>query len=99
VGTGLTAVYFLLLVNRAFFGRLETRSDGKVVTLPPVAWRERSPAIILALLIVLFGLQPNWLVDWTRATLSEFSTAPAVLARLGTVPESAPLPLSVISKR
>ncbi len=99
VGTGLTAVYFLLLVNRAFFGRLETRSDGKVVTLPPVAWRERSPAIILALLIVVFGLQPNWLVDWTRATLSEFSTAPAVLARLGTVPESAPLPLSAISKR
>ncbi len=98
VGTGLTAVYFLLLVNRAFFGRLETRSDGKVVTLPPVAWRERSPAIVLALLIVLFGLQPNWLVDWTRATLLEFSTAPAVLARLSAAPEPASLDLSAISK-
>jgi NAD(P)H-quinone oxidoreductase subunit 4 len=98
VGTGLTAVYFLLLVNRAFFGRLATRSDGKVVTLPPVAWRERSPAIVLALLIVLFGLQPNWLVDWTRATLSEFSTAPAVLARLTAAPEPAALTLSAISK-
>jgi NAD(P)H-quinone oxidoreductase subunit 4 len=98
VGTGLTAVYFLLLVNRAFFGRLATRSDGKVVTLPPVAWRERSPAIVLALLIVLFGLQPNWLVDWTRATLSEFSTAPTVLARLTAAPKPAALTLPAISK-
>ncbi len=98
VGTGLTAVYFLLLVNRAFFGRLETRSDGKVVTLPPVAWRERSPAIVLALLIVLFGLQPNWLVDWTRATLLEFSAPQAVLARLASAPEPAALDLSAISQ-
>jgi NAD(P)H-quinone oxidoreductase subunit 4 len=98
VGTGLTAVYFLLLVNRAFFGRLITRSDGKVVTLPPVAWRERSPAIVLALLIVLFGLQPNWLVDWTRATLTELSTAPAVLARLSATPEPAALNFPIISK-
>ncbi|NJM74787.1 MAG: NAD(P)H-quinone oxidoreductase subunit D4, partial [Acaryochloridaceae cyanobacterium RU_4_10] len=61
-GTGLTAVYFLLLVNKAFFGRLMARADGQVVTLPPVSWRDRSPGILLALLIILFGLQPNWLV-------------------------------------
>jgi NAD(P)H-quinone oxidoreductase subunit 4 len=68
VGTGLTAVYFLLLVNRAFFGRLNTRADGKVVTIPTVTWRDRSPGIILALLIIAFGLQPNWIVGWTKST-------------------------------
>lgn len=88
IGTGLTAVYFLLLVNRAFFGRLITRSDGKVVTLAPVIWRERSPAILLAILIVVFGLQPNWLVDWTRATIADFSGSPAVLAQRTTLPEA-----------
>jgi NAD(P)H-quinone oxidoreductase subunit 4 len=88
VGTGLTAVYFLLLVNRAFFGRLATRSDAKVVTLPPVAWRERSPAIVLAVLIVLFGLQPNWIVDWTRASVSELSAS--ALTRLATAEDPAP---------
>jgi NAD(P)H-quinone oxidoreductase subunit 4 len=78
-GTGLTAVYFLLLVNKAFFGRLMARADGLVVTLPPVSWRDRSPGILLALLIILFGLQPNWLVGWTQATLGTFMpTAVAV---------------------
>jgi NAD(P)H-quinone oxidoreductase subunit 4 len=64
VGTGLTAVYFLLLVNQAFFGRLTTRADGKVVTLPPVAWSDRTPGILLALLIVLFGILPSWITGW-----------------------------------
>jgi NAD(P)H-quinone oxidoreductase subunit 4 len=78
-GTGLTAVYFLLLVNKAFFGRLMARADGQVITLPPVSWRDRSPGILLALLIILFGLQPNWLVAWTQATLDTFMpTAVAV---------------------
>jgi NAD(P)H-quinone oxidoreductase subunit 4 len=80
VGTGLTAVYFLLLVNQAFFGRLTTRADGKVVTLPPVAWRDRTPGIVLALFIVLFGLQPSWITDWTEATLTSLSVAPSVAA-------------------
>lgn len=91
VGTGLTAVYFLLLVNRAFFGRLATRADAKVVTLPPVAWRERLPAILLAVLIVVFGLQPNWLVDWTRTTITSFSSAP-VIAAVNLKKPSQPLP-------
>ncbi|MBO3457705.1 NADH-quinone oxidoreductase subunit M [Aetokthonos hydrillicola Thurmond2011] len=63
-GTGLTAVYFLLLTNRAFFGRL----SPQVINLPRVSWAERSPAVILALLIVLFGIQPSWLARWTEPT-------------------------------
>ncbi|MEM6520195.1 MAG: NADH-quinone oxidoreductase subunit M, partial [Cyanobacteria bacterium P01_C01_bin.70] len=72
VGSGLTAVYFLLLVNRAFFGRLQIAlPSDKVepdVLLPPVAWRDRLPAIALALLIVALGLQPNWLSRWSEVT-------------------------------
>jgi NAD(P)H-quinone oxidoreductase subunit 4 len=64
VGTGLTAVYFLLLVNKTFFGRLtEAFSD-----LPQVRWSERYPGVLLAVLIVILGLQPNWMVRWTDVT-------------------------------
>jgi NAD(P)H-quinone oxidoreductase subunit 4 len=66
VGSGLTAVYFLLLVNRAFFGRLaitpatgDAAVDGRLdVQLAPVAPRETLPAIALAVGVVLLGLVP-----------------------------------------
>ncbi|MBR8838546.1 MAG: NADH-quinone oxidoreductase subunit M [Stigonema ocellatum SAG 48.90 = DSM 106950] len=64
IGTGLTAVYFLLLVNRAFFGRL----GEQFVNLPPVQWADRAPAIILSILIVLLGLQPSWMVRYSETT-------------------------------
>jgi NAD(P)H-quinone oxidoreductase subunit 4 len=62
VGTGLTAVYFLLLVNRAFFGRLSQQA----IDLPKVYWSDRAPAVVLAVLIVLLGIQPSWMVRWTE---------------------------------
>lgn len=62
IGTGLTAVYLLLLLNRAFFGRL----SEAVQNLPPVNWRDRYPAIVLAILIVMFGLQPSWMLRWSE---------------------------------
>ncbi|MEH1799468.1 NADH-quinone oxidoreductase subunit M [Nostoc sp.] len=66
LGTGLTAVYFLILVNRAFFGRL----SASVANLPRVYWSDRIPAVILAVLIVIFGIQPGWLVRWTEPTIT-----------------------------
>ena len=71
VGTGLTAVYFLLMINRVFFGRLPQAFSN----LPAVPWSDRIPAIALAALIVILGLQPNWLVRWSEtetASLSQF---------------------------
>jgi len=67
VGTGLTAVYFLLMVNRVFFGRL----TPELSNLPKVLWSERIPALVLAFLIILFGLQPNFMIRWSenQATL------------------------------
>lgn len=74
IGTGLTAVYFLLLVNRTFFGRLPEQFSN----LPAVRWSERTPSFVLAALIVLLGLQPSWMIRWTETTttamLHEYST-------------------------
>lgn len=88
VGSGLTAVYFLLLVNRAFFGRLAIAPPSSTpqpdLNLPPVRWFERAPAIMLAVLIVLFGVQPNWMLRWSEATTTatamdvQVALAPAV---------------------
>jgi NAD(P)H-quinone oxidoreductase subunit 4 len=77
VGSGLTAVYFLLLVNRAFFGRLavtppsgDAVADARLdVQLAPVAPRETIPALVLATGVVLIGLVPSSL-----SRLSEVAT-------------------------
>ncbi len=62
VGTGLTAVYFLLVINKVFFGRL----TENLAQLPPVKWIEHAPAFVLLLLIVTFGIQPSWVVYWSE---------------------------------
>ncbi|HEY9625157.1 MAG TPA: NADH-quinone oxidoreductase subunit M [Crinalium sp.] len=64
IGTGLTAVYFLNLINRTFFGRLTER----LANLPPVYWRDRIPSIIVTLLVICFGIQPAWMTRWIEST-------------------------------
>ena len=63
IGTGLTAVYFLIMIDRVFFGRLSIRKDGSdktTDTLQLVKWHEKYPAIALALIIIFLGLLPNF---------------------------------------
>ena len=62
VATGLTAVYFLLVINKVFFGRL---TEG-LVQIPPVKWQEHAPAFVLLLLIIAFGLKPDWVTHWSE---------------------------------
>jgi NAD(P)H-quinone oxidoreductase subunit 4 len=84
VGSGLTAVYFLLLVNRAYFGRLailppstDLISDSRLdIRLAGVALRETLPALGLSLAVVGLGLVPAGL-GWLSETTS---TAMAALA-------------------
>ncbi|QSJ19947.1 NADH-quinone oxidoreductase subunit M [Nostoc sp. UHCC 0702] len=76
IGTGLTAVYFLILMNRAFFGRL----SAQVTNLPRVYWSDRLPSVILAVLIVIFGIQPAWLIRWTEPTITAMSSLQNVVA-------------------
>lgn len=62
IGTGLTAVYFLIMLDRVFFGRLSVEKAGAqpISTFPFAKWQEKFPAIALALIIVFFGLLPNF---------------------------------------
>ncbi|PSB64253.1 NAD(P)H-quinone oxidoreductase subunit D4, partial [Chroococcidiopsis cubana CCALA 043] len=78
VGTGLTAVYFLLLVNRAFFGRL----SPQVENLPKVYWSDRIPAIALAILIVVLGIQPSWMARWSERTTTAMVNNVEAIAHL-----------------
>ncbi|MEO0947411.1 MAG: NADH-quinone oxidoreductase subunit M, partial [Cyanobacteria bacterium J06641_5] len=64
VGTGLTAVYFVILLNRTCFGRL----DNDRAYFPKVVLDEKIPAYVLTTLILLLGIQPNWLMRWSEPT-------------------------------
>jgi len=64
VGTGLTAVYFVILLNRTCFGKL----SNYTAYYPKVTFGEKVPALVLAILIIFLGLQPNWLVRWVEPT-------------------------------
>ncbi|MFM9042219.1 MAG: NADH-quinone oxidoreductase subunit M [Vulcanococcus sp.] len=78
VGSGLTAVYFLLLVNRAFFGRLsitpdseDPRRDARLdVQLAVVSPRETIPAVALVAGVVGLGLLPMSLSRLSDASLT-----------------------------
>jgi NAD(P)H-quinone oxidoreductase subunit 4 len=76
IGTGLTAVYFVILLNRTCFGKL----DNKTAYYPKVTGIEQLPAVILTILIVVLGIQPSWLVRWSEVSASQ------ILAR---VPDTA----------
>lgn len=67
VASGLTAVYFVILLNRTCFGKL----DNSLAYYPRVLWSERLPALVLTLIIFAFGIQPNWLIHWIEPTTTQ----------------------------
>jgi NAD(P)H-quinone oxidoreductase subunit 4 len=83
IGTGLTAVYLLLLVNRTFFGRL----PDQFANLPAVTWSERIPGFILAVLIVILGLQPSWLIHWSETTTTAMLISHPTIGTVSTFKE------------
>ncbi len=89
VGTGLTAVYFVILLNRTCFGKL----DNAIAYFPKVEWREQSPAIILAVIIFFLGIQPSWLVRWSEATTTSMVAAAPPVAKSAIAQAVAPNPL------
>ncbi|MCL2932938.1 MAG: NADH-quinone oxidoreductase subunit M [Trichodesmium sp. MAG_R03] len=78
IGTGLTSAYFLLLINRVFFGRLSEIA----INLSSVQWSDRIPAIILAVLIVVLGIQPQWVVRWTETEANSMSAKKTILSQI-----------------
>lgn len=78
IGTGLTSVYFLIMVNRAFFGRL----SDLVINLPQVMWRDRIPPMILAVIIIILGVLPTVVVGLSEATATAIVAPVTHLAQL-----------------
>jgi len=64
IASGLTAVYFVILLNRTCFGKL----DNKLAYYPKVLASETLPAFVLAAIIFVLGIQPNWLVRFIEPT-------------------------------
>jgi NAD(P)H-quinone oxidoreductase subunit 4 len=64
IASGLTAVYFVILLNRTCFGKL----DNKLAYYPPVLKSETIPAFVLTVIILFLGIQPNWLLRWIEPT-------------------------------
>lgn len=71
VGTGLTAVYFVILLNRTCFGKL----DNEKSYYPRITFTEQVPALILTVLIIFLGVQPTWLVRWSEVTTNHMVAA------------------------
>ena len=67
IATGLTSVYFVILLNKAFFGKIDCRQTS--VVYPQVTLAERFPAFVLAIIIVILGLQPVWLTNITNYSI------------------------------
>ncbi len=76
IGTGLTAVYFLLMVNKVFFGRLQP----ELANLAAVQWSERFPPLIIALFIFILGIQPHWLLHWSEVDTAFISNQLSVVS-------------------
>ncbi|MGC1245623.1 MAG: NADH-quinone oxidoreductase subunit M, partial [Spirulinaceae cyanobacterium] len=64
IASGLTAVYFVILLNRTCFGKL----DNQRAYYPTVLLSETIPAFVLTLIILFLGVQPNWLLRWIEPT-------------------------------
>jgi NAD(P)H-quinone oxidoreductase subunit 4 len=74
LASGLTAVYFVILLNRTCFGKL----DNATAYYPAVKLGENVPALVLAGIIFFLGVQPVWLVRWSEATTNAIvATLPA----------------------
>ncbi|MCH2246022.1 MAG: NADH-quinone oxidoreductase subunit M [Crocosphaera sp.] len=69
IASGLTAVYFVILLNRTCFGRL----DNEQAYYPKVLPSETIPALVLTLIILVLGVQPNWLLKWIEPTTDLFA--------------------------
>jgi NAD(P)H-quinone oxidoreductase subunit 4 len=64
IASGLTAVYFVILLNRTCFGKL----DNATAYYPKVTRQEHAPALILVAVIFFLGIQPTWLLKWSEPT-------------------------------
>lgn len=75
IASGLTAVYFVILLNRTCFGKL----DNKNAYYPKVLASESIPALVLTAIIIFLGIQPNYLIRLIEPTTNAVITPVATL--------------------
>ncbi len=76
LASGLTAVYFVILLNRTCFGKL----DNQLAYYPKVLPSENIPALVLTAIIFFLGIQPNFLVKWIQPTTDQIiAQLPAIV--------------------
>ncbi|MCY7331104.1 MAG: NADH-quinone oxidoreductase subunit M [Pseudanabaena sp. CAN_BIN31] len=86
IGTGLTAVYFLIMIDRVFFGRLaveQVANQPPITSFPFAKWQEKFPAIALALIIIFFGLLPSYatkMIESSASAIAPNQTKPNKIA-------------------
>ena len=85
IASGLTAVYFVILLNRTCFGKL----DNKLAYYPRVLRSETIPAFVLTAVILLLGIQPNWLLRWSEPTTNQLSVNSGATLRIANPPRNA----------
>lgn len=82
IASGLTAVYFVILLNRTCFGKL----DNKLAYYPKVLASEAIPALVLTIIIFFLGIQPNFLVKYIEPTtnhlMAQFSPTQQVAEKI-----------------
>ena len=94
IGSALTAVYFLLLVNRAFFGRLavtpvDPNSGPLDIRLPALTLVEQFPSLILAGSVVFIGLWPTSLASITESatrSMAQLMSTLSIVLPTGVIP-------------
>ena len=64
LSSGLTAVYFIILINRTCFGKL----DNSRAYYARLTSNQKWPALVLTAIILFLGIQPNWLLRWMEPT-------------------------------
>ena len=78
LSSGLTAVYFVILINRTCFGKL----DNSRAYYSRVTFDEQFPALLMTAIVLFLGIQPNWLFRWmeptTNAIVAQFHS-PAIV--------------------
>jgi NAD(P)H-quinone oxidoreductase subunit 4 len=60
------------MINKVFFGRL----TPELAEMKPVDWRDQFPAVILVVMLIVFGLQPQWMVRWSEADTAALVATP-----------------------
>ncbi|MBD2578004.1 NADH-quinone oxidoreductase subunit M [Oscillatoria sp. FACHB-1406] len=96
ISSGLTAVYFVILLNRTCFGKL----DNLRAYYPRTIAVERIPALVLTAIVLFLGVQPAWLVRWIQpysnaiaADLNAFSQPALVQSAVKKIPPKGEQPI------